>query len=631
MINNKKNLKNKDATHLQLIPGENNEIDIYPVEKGEMTEDQINKRDFIMQQIMSTNAADTKESSKPELNSKGYIESVQFITDKLKALGEDKLKEYLSQPEFNLNSFLNLISLDCNSLSDAQTDFVFNLFTLEGAKIKEYNEFGLPKDIDPEVLEYVTNAPFNPDVDQYVPPVFENLHCNRVHVDINRNDLDEDYREVYDILMNDEDILAEDEMPDDFVLLANQGALPVKPKQNFDSMMTLIRSNEDNKNNSNALEVDEEEIEEDVNTNLNKKKIAKETKPKKDELPREKKFEPSYKYISAEEKKWLDSKYKEVLDKEYKEAVIAKPSETKSKMNPKVKAQLDEALDEIICMGVKNKFPNKIKNEGNFDKDENDEDEAEEEEDEYEEYEDLDENELNDLKIQDGVDLLKKEDLQKMIELNQKLNDQTDKKEKEYKKPVEKPFMTWEELDEITHKKENIDRTLLLIENYVEPDEESEHSEEVEKIEMERNIITALTEVSIVKSNFPKKIGVKSEYIRDKTTLNATMNKGNDLNATESRNKELTKGSTALIISKPVRPTKVDDKPEEDASENKNKLNDSKDENKERKKQIKQENKERRQNKKALKEAFNKEKVKAKQIISSTNKILRTGLSVKEI
>ena len=54
-------------------------------------------------------------------------------------------------------------------------------------------------------------------------------------------------------------------------------------------------------------------------------------------------------------------------------------------------------------------------------------------------------------------------------------------------------------------------------------------------------------------------------------------------------------------------------------------------EKKERKKLVKQENKERREKKKEIKELYEKEKCKIKKNISSTNQVMRSGLSVKEI
>ncbi len=596
---NDKKLKNKDAAEFQLINSGNNVIDIIPIGKRDQTTENMEKQDKILEQIVSSNVID-KSNTK--------INNLERIHNKLKATNRDELHKFISN-EFSLDSFLFFINLNKDDLSDEETNFLFDLFNLNGASIKEYNKFGLPVTVDSDILQFCSTTEFNPDTDEFIPPIYENLQCDRIDIDINRNDLDEDYREVYDQLMNDDEV--KDDLPDDFVLKANEGINPLIPKMNFDNLI------------SNILENKNEIIEEEVNTKL----IQNTNKNSSDDVKKD--FKPSYKYITQEEKEWLDKQYNEVKMEYYDKTIENKD---KKKMSKEQKNQLEDALKEMEEFGVGQKFPNKMKGieekdieedyEGNSDGDGIDE----EEDDEYEEYEDdgyadFDPKEKNQVLYQGEVDLLSKNQIEKLIELHNKKEQPDKDKHTELKKKKQNKQLTWEEIDDITHKQENIDKTIqMLYDHYTKEEKlekENKLKDEIPELPLPKKyqtIIEAINlndETAIV--NQPKKIGIKDEYKKKVKDINMTMHvQANDL--TDLKDKTINQQQETVTINKRLTPEELE------------KL-----EKKERKKIIKNENKERREKKKALKTVFNQEKCKVKQTISNTNKVMRTGLSVKEI
>merc|ERR1712032_780700 len=178
------------------------------------------------------------------------------------------------------------------------------------ADFTEYNEYGLKKDINPEVLDYVTKKQFREGTDLFIPaPNYDEImqkQEDRVDIDIDPEKMDDEYREVYKLLneevldQNDEqyknnpnkdNVKAEDinivescvdgGLEDDFILLANEGKLPIE----------LI-----------SKEVSKKEREE-IELMAEKKKQS----------------EPSYKYITKEEKELLDKKFSKTYDQHYKD------------------------------------------------------------------------------------------------------------------------------------------------------------------------------------------------------------------------------------------------------------------------------------------------------------------------
>ena len=208
--------------------------------------------------------------------------------------------------------------------------------------------------------------------------------------------------------------------------------------------------------------------------------------------------------------------------------------------------QLEDALKEMEEYGVGEKFPNKMKEKkedlGEDDEEEEDADE-EEDEDEYEEYEDdgfadFDPKEKNQVLYQGEVDLLSKNQIEKLIELHNK-KEQPDNKEKNTEiKKKQKKQLTWEEIDDITQKQENIDKTIqMLYDHYTKEEQlekENKLQDEIPELPLPKKyqtIIEAINlndETAIV--NQPKKIGMKDEYKKKVKDINMTMHmQANDL------------------------------------------------------------------------------------------------------
>lgn len=691
IVQGKSKYKNKDAAEFKLFNDGGEDIDIVPVDRPNEPEEITKKREKYIEEIINTN-------SNPEFQNK-KVEPEILISDNLKQmiskirdLNIEILNEYLKEGNLT-NLFEKELNMKLDELNEEELNFVYKIFKIDSndVKGKEYNEYGLPKDIDPEVLEYVSMEPFNPDTDQYIPPVFENLDCDRIHIDLQRNELDEEYREVYDNLLHDEnvkeykdvenknkinEIVEEDNdfFPDDFVLIANGGKLPLEIDEDAKKLIYGDLKEAYKIANVNPYKKDNKEEEKNVQN-------VKNTEPNKfvKDLNKDN-YIPSYKYITPEEVKLLNSQYKEV-EEEYKEpANVENSSKQKVKISKENKAKLLEALEEMEEIYVNTKLPNRP------DEEEIEEEEYEDEEEEFEEYEEenldgFDNKELKDLKVQDGVDLISKENIDKLLnyynpenknvqktknkkdkknDKNDQLNlnnDELNEENKLKKKNKEKKFLTWDEINEIAQNEEVLEKTLLMIQDYAE-DEEKKQAQadstapskkrlvkykkdaggvpEVQNVEPDYytihhpklydNIMNTMNS-DVTDLNAPKKVGVKSEKIRmDKTnrTLLATT-KINDTNITTTR---LDKPSKPVVIlsrkdnseiTRSTQPTKE------------NELNNDQDDKKERKKEIKKENKERREQKKALKEAFKKEKIRVQKVISNTNKVIRSGLSIKEV
>ena len=63
--------------------------------------------------------------------------------------------------------FQDHLKINLDDLTSEELDFVYKIFSVNKDEVKEneYNEYGLPKNIDPEILEYVSKTEFNPDTD----------------------------------------------------------------------------------------------------------------------------------------------------------------------------------------------------------------------------------------------------------------------------------------------------------------------------------------------------------------------------------------------------------------------------------------------------------------------------------
>ena len=452
------------------------------------------------------------------------------------------------------------------------------------AKIVEYNEFGLPKDTDPEILKFASNKEFIEGVDIFIPaPKNNETELKKFDTDIKEENMDEEMKELEKELKSDSEeenninidnnknnldenkkneIIEEGNIEDNFILLANGGELPIE--------FINEKEEEDKK------EEDKKEENENNNENNNNENIAnKYTKSNQ------------YKYISKEEIDYVFKKFEE---------------EEKKKKNNK---------------------NNNI---------------SEEEDEEYEDYE-LDEEALNDYNRDDlnenkeeeknkENDLfypnIKIEYVNKNDEPNPFANEEEKKKlkkkrqnKKEFKKSKSKQYaidkeenytddsFTTGELDNKITDKINIEKTLELYNNLNENEEINEdkiNKEIEENYIFEPKIKENINEVEYKIKNLPKSVKeVKKEKKIKKNNKNE--NNNNDNNNNENNNNEF------------------------DDDLKKEGINDKK----LRKKLLKMERREKRIEKKKLKNLFKEEKKHQEQIIANTNKIIRYGLSVKDL
>jgi hypothetical protein len=147
---------------------------------------------------------------------KSFSEEVEEIVD---TCLPDKNVKNLQKKETNNGS---------KSLDEKNIDEILKSAKIS-AEITEYNKYGLRKDIDPEVLDYVTDKEFVEGVDIFIPASgkFE-IEQNRFDIDIPPEKMDENYKEVYEALQNEEEGDVYEELEDNFVLLANDGVAPIE-------------------------------------------------------------------------------------------------------------------------------------------------------------------------------------------------------------------------------------------------------------------------------------------------------------------------------------------------------------------------------------------------------------------
>ena len=724
MTDNKK-LKNKEAMEFSLINSGNTIVDVQPLERTNEPEHLYNNREIILEKLVKT--IKDKDKIKDNSDKKIKVHPLMQIKSSLSNLSPIELNNLKSKfnnnVKFNINEFLKSLNINLDELNNNEISCIFDLFKLNGAKIKEYNNYGLPKDVDPEVLNYVTNAEFNPDTDIFIPAVLNdnkslinnNLdnsqNKNQINdldsniilrrnedFDIKREDLEEEYREVFDNLVNEEnfdevlivknkdnsnnnynellnrnniddkkiegkfdDIYVmkndinennnsfnevivykkkdkhdnDNNLPDNFILLANQGEDPIELKDDFDNFLQNIMGEEalnkkEDLNNSKNNDINKLD-------NLHKSEIAKNNNNIN--------YKPSYKFISPEEAKTLNDQYKEV----YKEYQGCNKSEPVNSINKNIiKENLKEALEEINSMlPSKNTIKTnekKLETEINDGIHEGNEDYEEyEEDDDYENnsknnFEDLDEKELENMKIKDGFDLTSKEQINKLVEehkLNMYLKNKTNNFEIEgaykddneidvdeflkdtntnnknnnkkninskeniknngYLKNKNKDVLTLTELDRITHNTDHLEKTMLMLENY-ETNNKSNDDNEVDLPELEAprlysNIINASNyDIETSNKNLPIKIENKNTYKKRPKNINTTMqiNKTRQFNINnnieesvlDKTNFEKVKEGNidlkkAIIINKPktdVKENIINNKKTEEETINKNEL-----------------------------------------------------------
>jgi len=323
----------------------------------ETADEQLKQMGIELRRDENKSTLDSVKDRLSELDKKNIFKSIEMELNQKEIANFLKKNEKLSETAEEIEIDTN-IPIDAKDLDDNKIDKIFKTAKIK-ADVVEYNEYGLKKTIDSEVLQYVTNREFREGVDIFIPaPNMANIQENRFDIDINPEDMDDEYKEVYDALRSDDEedcqkikeevegvlfekVIKGDELEDDFVMLANDGQLPVE----------LLNEMQDDK------------------------VVIAETKSKKDE--------PNFKFISKEEKEFLDRKF----EKTYKEYGNDKIIEEKKPKNLKVNKLMEDAVDEMLGKHSKPKvggITTKFEDEDEF---EDYEIEDDEEGEEYEDYE----------------------------------------------------------------------------------------------------------------------------------------------------------------------------------------------------------------------------------------------------
>ena len=586
---------------------------------------------------------------------------VSFDFDKNEVINFDKKKKV---EELQKDKFINDIrnkKIDISKIEDEEkVKEIFKNLKVN-AKIVEYNELGVKKDTDPELLKLITDKEFVEGVDIFVPAPKDNEGkiIEDYDNDMNEENMNEEYKELEKELKSDDeddkkikkeenqdnkekkeeeiststkedkldekidekkDIEIQGDLEDDFVLLANGGELPVE----------LISEQE--KENLEKKKKEEIKQNNDFNISGNNK---------------------SYKYITQEEIDYVEKKF--LLDdneenksgkkkgnfigkKEFNDAIneILNSKKGKNDKNQIERVmglkksildeeefeeyELSEEDEELIDTNEnKDKEKDKITKNQNIDSkklkdiisNKKDEKEDKFEEDEEEEVEE------EEYKPNIKIEYVSREDEPAPFDKDNKLKKKR-KNKKEFKKSRTKQYeqlkangelsdesFDREKLDELLHDEEYVQKTKELIDTNIEEEKNvKEVDKEIEtKYNLEPKIQKDITQTTDKIVNLPKtikqekkeKLHIKKEKEEEPKEEKEDNKKINNIDNEKDRKKE-TKEDKAL-----------------------------------RKKLLKMERKERRAEKKKLKNAFKEEKVTQQRQIAQANKIVRYGLSVKDI
>ena len=596
--------------------------------------------------------------------------AVKFDFDNNEIINYDKKKKVEEiQREKLINDIKNK-KIDIAKIEDEEkVKEIFKNLKVN-AKIVEYNDLGLKKDTAPEILDLVTDKEFIEGVDIFVPAPKDNdgKIIEDYDNDMNEENMNEEYKELEKELRSDDedekkikkdlsnnkadkkdvnsknkkveeneintntkkeeniieekDIDIKGDLEDDFVLLANGGELPVEliteqEKEKIEK--TNIEKNKINSNDKMYKFISQKEIE-----YVEKKFLMDENEEKagkkKGNFISQKEFNDAINEILNSKKGKNDKDKnqiervmglkKSILDEEeFEEYELSEEDEELNNINQdkEKEKEKEKNKNDNNKTNIDNKKLKDIISKKNIEKEE---DMEEEEEDEGEEQE---------FQPQIKIEYVSREDEPAPFDKDSKLKKKR-KNKKEFKKSRTKQYeqlkangelsdesFDREKLDDLLHDEEYIKKTKELIDSNI--DEEKNIKEVDKEIENKYNIepkiqkdITQTTDKII---NLPKTIKL------------------------EKKEKNFTKKE------------KTDEEEKEEKIENKkeiNNINDDKDKKKEtkedkalRKKLLKMERKERRAEKKKLKNAFKEEKVLQQRQIAQANKIVRYGLSVKDI
>ena len=611
--------------------------------------------------LMTQNNDITDKNDNNEI--KKEKKGVNFDFDKNEIINFDKKKKVGELQKEKLINDIKNKKIDISKIEDEEkVKEIFKNLKIN-AKIVEYNELGLKKDTDPELLKLVTDKEFIEGVDIFVPAPKDNNGkiIKEYDNDMNEENMNEEYKELEKELQSDDEdekiiksakeeekekkeeeintsskeenltenknIEIKGDLEDDFVLLANEGELPVE-------LITEQEKENSEKNNNQNKNSQDDNIKNNEFSNFNSGKST-------------------YKYITKEEIEYVQKKF--LLD-ENDENISGK-----KKGNFIGKKEFNDAINEILNSKKDQKDKNKIETVMGLKKSILDEEEFEEYE-LSEEDEDLKENNVQSNKeINNNNKNLDNKKLSNIIsnkekEENFEEEDEEEEKEEDYKPNIKIEYVSREDepapfdkddkikkkrknkkefkksrtkqyeqlkengelsdesfdkdkLDELLHDEEYIKKTKELIDSNIDEDKNIvEIDKEIEtKYNLEPKIQKDITETNDKIINLPKVI--KQEKREKNFNKKQKTEEEQDNKEEKEENKKI--GNNNF--------------------EEKDRKKETKEDKALRKKLLKMERKERRAEKKKLKNAFKEEKVSQQRQIAQSNKIVRYGLSIKDI
>ena len=658
-------LANRDAEDPNFNnPNVNKKILLQVNKDEDLTEDQkkiIESIPKIQRGIFDENAKiklmtqNDENLNKNEKNENKEKKGVNFDFDKNEIINFDKKKKVGELQQEKLINDIKNKKIDISKIEDEEkVKEIFKNLKVK-AKIVEYNELGLKKDTDPELLKLVTDKEFIEGVDIFVPAPKDNdgKIIKEYDNDMNEENMNEEYKELEKELKSDDEeekiiknikseekekkeeeintslkkensnnndndntinknIEIKGDLEDDFVLLANEGELPVE------LITEQEKENNDKNNEKNKINQDINELS-DFNNGKN-----------------------TYKYITKEEIEYVQKKF---LMEENDENIGGK-----KKGNFIGKKEFNDAINEILNSKKDKKDKNKIETVMGLKKSILDEEEFEEyelseededlkenniqnnknlninnkklpnikEKEENSENEEEEEEKEEDYKPNIKIEYVSREDEPAPFDKEDKIKKKR-KNKKEFKKSRTKQYeqlkangelsdesFDKEKLDELLHDEEYVKKTKELIDSNIEEEKNiQEIDKEIEnKYNLEPKIQKDITETNDKIVNLPKVI--KQEK-REKFNKKQKTEEEQDDKEEKEENK------------------KINNFEEKDLKK------ETKEEKALRKKLLKMERKERRAEKKKLKNAFKEEKVTQQRQIAQSNKIVRYGLSIKDI
>ena len=620
-----------------------------------MTQNMDNKDDI------TTNTDDSKPKEK---------KGVKFDFDNNEIINYDKKKKVEEiQKEKLINDIRNK-KIDISKIEDEEkVKEIFKNLKVN-AKIVEYNDLGLKKDTAPEILDLVTDKEFIEGVDIFVPAPKDNdgKVIEDYDNDMNEENMNDEYKELEKELRSDDeeekkiknpqtqipeekkeknekkedggeeeiststkkesvvenkDIDIKGDLEDDFVLLANGGELPVELISEQEKEDLEKNNKEKNKNNNEdkmykfISQKEIEYVEKKFLMDDNEEKAGK----KKGNFISQKEFNDAINEILNSKKGKNDKDKnqiervmglkKSILDEEeFEEYELSEEDEEFNNIEQEKEKEKEKNKNEIKTNNIDNKKLKDIITKKNIEKEKEDDLEEDEEE----------EGEEQEFHPQIKIEYVSREDEPAPFDKDSKIKKKR-KNKKEFKKSRTKQYeqlkangelsdesFDREKLDELLHDEEYVKKTKELIDtNFDEEKNINEVDKEIEKkYNVEPKIQKDITQTTDKIINLPKTIKQeKKEKIFSKK---------------EKTEEEKGEGE------------KIENKKEiNNINDDNEKKKETKEDKALRKKLLKMERKERRIEKKKLKNAFKEEKVTQQRQIAQANKIVRYGLSVKDI